>query len=116
LRRLQIWANLASWGTFTATVNAAVPGGGGSAIWEDLRRARESQLAKEGRRLDGYEKMAIYSPFSGNCLVRAREGEEILAATERMNRKTDHRSISKNPHMAAWYAMGARLVAARPEF
>jgi hypothetical protein len=54
--------------------------------------------------------MAIYSPFSGNCLVRAGEGEQILTATERMNRKTDHRSIEKNPHMAAWYALGAKLV------
>jgi predicted amidohydrolase len=111
LRRLQIWSILASWGTFTATVNAAAPAGGGSAIWEDLRRSTESALAKEAKILDGHEKMAIYSPFSANCLVRAGEGEQILTATERMNRKTDHRSISKDPRMAAWYALGAKLLA-----
>jgi hypothetical protein len=116
LRRLQIWANLASWGTFTATVNAASPAGGGSAIWEDLRRSNESALAKDARTPDGYEKMAIYSPFSANCLVRAGEGEQILTAAERMNRKTEHRSISKNLQMAAWYATGAKLFAPLPDF
>jgi hypothetical protein len=110
LRRLQIWANLASFGTFTATVNAAHPGGGGSAIWEDLRPREEFLLTKENRSLERHNRMAIYSPFSANCLLRAGDGEQLISATERMNRITQHRSIQKNPHMAHWYAIGAKRI------
>ena len=110
LRRMQIWANLASWGTFTATVNAASPAGGGSAIWEDLHRKDETALAKVDRAPEGHEKMAVYSPFSANCLSRAGENERILSAVERMNLKTLHHSMSKNPQMAAWYTLGAQIL------
>jgi predicted amidohydrolase len=111
LRRLQIWANLASWGTFTATANAAAPaGGGGSAIWEDLHRREETALAKDGKMREGHQRMAIYSPFCANCLIRAGEREQIVSAVERMNLRTLHHSMSKNPQMAAWYTLGARIV------
>jgi hypothetical protein len=93
-----------------------LPAGGGSAIWEDLRRGEEAKLAKDGKRINGHEKMAIYSPFSANCLLRAGDSEQILTAAQRMNRSTGHRSIDKNPQMAAWYALGARLVAPRDGF
>jgi len=120
LRRLQIWANLASWATFTTTVNAASPEGlkspsapadGGSAIWEDLRRREESNLAKVGQKAPGHERMSIYSPFSANCLVRAGSDEQILFAKERMNLSPEHRSARFNPRMEAWYSLGARLFA-----
>ena len=39
LRRLQVWSNMASFQTFTATVNVV-----GSAIWDDLRDAEERRL------------------------------------------------------------------------
>lgn len=125
LRRLQIWANLASYGTFTATVNAASPEGlrlpsapaeGGSALWEDLQPRVESNLALKGEKREGHESLAIYSPFSANCVVRAGQHEQLLYSTQRVNRNNQHRSVRFNPAMAPWYALGARLFAARPEF
>jgi predicted amidohydrolase len=125
LRRLQVWANLASFGTFTATVNAASPEGlrspsapadGGSALWEDLQGRAESKLATQGGRRPGHDRMAIYSPFSANCLERAESRPRLLAATQRVNRTNPHRSAGKNPHMAPWYAEGARLLAPGPGF
>lgn len=125
LRRLQIWSNLASYGTFTATVNAASPQGlrlpsapadGGSALWEDLQPRVESNLAVKGEKREGHESLAIYSPFSANCIVRAGKGEQLLHSTQRVNRNNQHRSVRFNPAMATWYALGARLFAARPEF
>lgn len=125
LRRLQIWANLASYGTFTATVNAASPEGlplpsasadGGSALWEDLQPRVESKLAMKGERREGYQSLAIYSPWSANCIVRSGKREQLLHSTQRVNRNNQHRSVRFNPAMAPWYALGARLFAARPEF
>jgi len=125
LRRLQIWANLASYGTFTATVNAASPEGlrspsapadGGSALWEDLQARVESRLAMKGERREGHDRMAIYSPFSANCLERAGSPPRLLFATQRVNRNNPHKSAGKNPRMAPWYALGARLLSAGPSF
>lgn len=118
LRRLQIGANLASFGTFTATVNAAspeglshpsAPGDGGSALWEDLHARDEIKLALKGERRAGHERMAIYSPFSANCLERAGSEPRILYSTQRVNGSNPHRTARFCPRMAPWYAAGARL-------
>jgi len=125
LRRLQIWANVASYGTFTATVNAASPEGlhspsasadGGSALWEDLQPRVESRLASKGEKREGYEDLEIYSPWSANCIVRAGKREQVIYSTQRVNRNNEHRSARFNPAMASWYALGARLFGARPGF
>lgn len=125
LRRLQIGANLASFGTFTATVNAASPEGlshpgapadGGSALWEDLHARDEIKLALKGERRPGHEKMTIYSPFSANCLERAGSEPRILTSTQRVNGSNPHRSARFCPKMAPWYAAGARLFEAGSGF
>jgi hypothetical protein len=111
LQRLQIQACLASWSTFTVTVNATSPAGGGSAIWEDLRRTSETRLVmREERAGPGAESMAIYSPFSANCLVRASGEERILYAAQKVNGTNRHHAMSKNPGMAGWYQLGSRIV------
>jgi hypothetical protein len=121
LRRLQIWNNLASFHTFTATVNAASPRGmpspsapasGGSALWDDLDGAAETRLAvREQKKKPGHELLPIYSSFSANCVAVAGQEERLLYASCKPNRNNAHRCARYNPAMAAWYALGAKLAA-----
>jgi predicted amidohydrolase len=112
LRRAQFWANLASYRTLTLTVNAASPAkikhpsagaNGGSAIWGDITVQRE----KTRTDLD------LFSPFSADRLIKAGADEQIIYATERVGRENPHLQLlrSKNPQMANWYALGARIMA-----
>jgi predicted amidohydrolase len=111
LRRTQFWANLASYRTLTLTVNAASPAkinhpsdgaNGGSAIWGDIAAQREKT------RTD----IDLFSPFSADRLVKAGADEQIIYATERVARENPHVQLlrSKNPRMADWYALGARIM------
>jgi predicted amidohydrolase len=106
LLRRQLWVTMASYRTFTATVNAAatdglsqpsVPGAGGSIVWEDLRRQR-------GR--------GAY-PYCAVPLVEAGTGQEIVYATqtvEARNAHYDRMAGRYNPQMKAWYDMGALVI------
>jgi predicted amidohydrolase len=106
----QLWANLASYGTFTATVNAATPSGlssrsapaaGGSVIWEDFQRTKARE---EGG----------YFPHSAVPLVKAGRNATILYATQRVAKTNPQfaRMISptRNPQMTPWYTAGARAI------
>jgi predicted amidohydrolase len=112
LRRTQIWANLASYRTLTLTVNAASPArlnspsaeaNGGSAIWGDI------VVEREKTRTD----IDLFSPFSADRLIKAGADDQIIYATERVARENPHIQLlrSKNPRMANWYALGARIMA-----
>jgi predicted amidohydrolase len=98
-RRL-MWANIASFGTTTITVNAASnPANGGSAIWEDYRR---------------HKKQEAYSraPYSARRVAEAHTGEEILYTTQTMRAQNPHmqRVTGCDPDRRGWYEMGARLI------
>ncbi|MGQ0635086.1 MAG: carbon-nitrogen hydrolase family protein [Planctomycetaceae bacterium] len=109
LRRKQLWVNLASFRTFTATVNAASPEGlenpsapasGGSALWEDYYRA-------SGKWAGGY------APHSAVRLTEARQGQAILYATQMVhstNSQFQRIIESSNPQMFPWYVMGAKAI------
>lgn len=108
LRRMQIWAGLASFKTFTATVNAAssageaspsLPTNGGSAIWDDLNGLGDSRSALKTRQLPPDPSVHIYSPWSANCIVKAGVGEQLIYATRRMNRANPHQESRFNPQM-----------------
>lgn len=110
LRRKQLWANIASFRTFTATVNAAsparlplpsAPSSGGSAIWEDLHRARSGAAGG-------------YAPHSAVRLAEAKEDETILHASQSVQESNPQFRIlteKSNPQMTGWYAAGAKVIA-----
>jgi len=109
LLRKQLWANLASFKTFTATVNAAspasvpqpsAPADGGSIIWQDFHRAATGSIGG-------------YAPHSAVRLAEAREGETILYATQIIPPINPHfRQLTEmhNPQMKAWYIAGAQAI------
>jgi hypothetical protein len=109
LLRKQLWVNLASFRTLTATVNAATPASGpeasapasgGSVIWQDFYRGSSG---REGG----------YVPHSAVRLAEAGAGEEILYATQtmpRFNTQFDRMTQKTNPQMRAWYVAGARAI------
>jgi predicted amidohydrolase len=112
LRQTQLWANLASYRTLTVTINAASPAkvnhpsagaNGGSAIWGDV------DVQREKTRTD----IDLFSPFSADRLIKAGFDEEIIYATERVSKENPHIQLvrSKNPRMANWYTLGARIMA-----
>jgi hypothetical protein len=108
--RQQLWVNLASYSTFTATVNAATPDGlpsrsapatGGSTIWEDFHRTK---AGSEGG----------YFPHSAVPLVKAGRNATILYATQQVAKANPQFarmiSPSRNPQMSPWYTAGARAI------
>jgi predicted amidohydrolase len=110
LRRNQLWVNIASFNTFTATVNAASPEGlaspsapaaGGSAIWEDFRR---NKAGAEGG----------YFPHSAVRLSEAGRQESIIYAVERVASTNPQfarmTALTRNPQMTPWYAAGVRAI------
>jgi hypothetical protein len=105
LLRKQLWVNLASFMTLTATVNAADPGaggtGGGCAIWEDFHRA-------------GSRPAGGYFPHSAVRLAEAGTTEQLLIAGMPV-RKTNGQLVKMtqdimNPQMKAWYLAGAEAI------
>jgi predicted amidohydrolase len=109
LCRQQIWANLASFRTFTATVNAASPerlrspsspASGGSVIWDDYHR---SSSGKAGG----------YAPHSAVRLIDATHEQTILYATQKVPETNPQFKIltdKTNRPMTAWYATGASAI------
>lgn len=100
LFRRQVWANIASFGTLTLTVNAASdPANGGSAIWEDYRKHKKQ---------DPYSR----APYSAIRVAEAYTGEEILYARHTIRAQNPHfkRVTERDPKRCAWYEWGARLI------
>jgi predicted amidohydrolase len=103
---LQVWSNLASYATFTATVNSQ----GGSVLWDDLRTMEERRAeVKEGGNQD-VGGVAVFSPFSANLVVRAGDGDRVIYATRTVSRRNPYhprRTTAMNPEMGWWYEQGA---------
>lgn len=109
LKRNQLWANLASFRTFTATVNAASPAGlpwpsaptsGGSAIWDDYHRG-------QNRAGGGY------TPYSAVRLTEASAAPTILYATQKVQKTNPQFGIlteKTNRPMTPWYIAGAAAI------
>src|SRR5262249_15006018 len=103
------WANLASFRTFTATLNAASPAGlphpsqpasGGSAIWQDYFRASSG-------------KAGAYAPHSAVRLAEANAEPIILYAaqkTQKTNQQFERLTGKTDPTMQPWYANGADVI------
>ena len=108
LRRLQVWSNLASFETFSATANIV-----GSAIWDDLRDADERRAEVRGLPRPDTGRVEVYSPFSANLVVRAGATPQLITATRHvgpMNRYHPARTSNFNPQMDAWYRLGAAIL------
>jgi predicted amidohydrolase len=122
LRRRQVWANLLSFHTFSATVNVT-----GSAIWDDLRdrEDRKTALWEEGHYRDKERAevvgpalpdtgpVEVASPFSTNLVARAGTGPKLLVATRKVDSANLHyptRTSRINPQMDAWYRVGAAII------
>jgi predicted amidohydrolase len=125
LRRMQVWANLASFKTFSPTVNAAsparvkipsAPADGGSAIWDDLNGHREIRIALDTMQPNPDSTVRIFSPWSANCIVKADTGDAIIYATRRVNAKNPYRQPALNPQMTPWYDFGGHLISPGPLF
>jgi len=112
LRRTQFWVQLASFCTFSATVNAADPQGltrpsasanGGSCLWEDF----------DGHRKKPAGPVEVFSQYSACRVVSAGRRETILYATRSMPRVNPYfgRLVAgRYPHLEPWYHLGARIV------
>ncbi len=108
LRRLQVWSNLASFHTFTATANVL-----GSAIWDDLSGLDERRAEVRGMPRPATGMVEVYSPFSANLVVHAGAGPQLITATRRVgpaNLYHPHRTSTFNPQMDAWYRLGATVI------
>jgi hypothetical protein len=125
LRRMQIWAALASFKTFTPAINAAspaalaypsAPAAGGSAIWDDLNGHGEVRKALDTMQPNPDPAVQIFSPWSANCVVQAGRGEQIIYATRRVNARNPYRQPTFNPQMRPWFDMGAEMISPGPEF
>ncbi len=108
LRRLQVWSNLASFETFSATVNVV-----GSAIWDNLRGAEERRAEVRGLPRPDTGPVEVYSPFSANLVVRAGAAPQLIMATRHVGVKNRHHpayTANFNPQMEAWYRLGAAII------
>jgi deaminated glutathione amidase len=108
LRRLQVWSNLATYLTFTATANVV-----GSAIWDDLRGREEIRAELDGAPRPDSGPVEVYSPWSANLVVQARESAQLITATRRVsgvNRHFPRQTANFNPQMEPWYRIGAALI------
>ncbi|MDO8544089.1 MAG: nitrilase-related carbon-nitrogen hydrolase [Opitutaceae bacterium] len=105
--RRQVWANLASFLTLTATVNVA-----DSMIWDDLR-GLEERRAPIGQQQPESGVVEVYSQYSANLVAQARSAGELLVVTRRVNATNLYhtRTIArKNPQMEPWYRAGAASI------
>lgn len=112
LRRTQFWVQLASFCTFSATVNAAdpraltqpsAPADGGSCLWEDFN----------GHRKKPTDDVEVFSQYSACRVVSAGRQEKIVCATRTMpGQNTYFRRLvyGRYPHLEPWYYLGARIV------
>ncbi len=112
LLRTQFWVQLASFCTFSATVNAADPrditkpsgpANGGSAIWEDFNGHRKTPGGN----------VEVFSQYSACRVVSAGSQEKILYAKRVMPKLNPHfpRLVSRRyPHLEPWYHLGAKII------
>jgi predicted amidohydrolase len=112
LQRTQFWVQLASFCTFSATVNAADPQGvarpsapanGGSCLWEDFNGHRKKPTGS----------VEVFSQYSACRVVSAGRQEKIIYATRTIPKLNSFfaRLVSgRYPHLEPWYYLGARII------
>lgn len=112
LRRTQFWVQLASFCTFSATVNAADPQGlarpsapanGGSCLWEDF----------DGHRKEPAGNVEVFSQYCASRVVSAGPREQILYAKRTIPKQNPYfrRLVAgRCPHLEPWYHRGARII------
>jgi predicted amidohydrolase len=109
-RRLETWANAASFLTFTAVVN-----GSEAILWDDLRGRDESRAVVKGLPQPDTGAVEVYSPFSANLVARA--ATDTLAVATRhvpaVNAHHPSRTSNLNPQMKNWYELGAARILPR---
>jgi hypothetical protein len=109
-QRMSIWANCATFNTFTATVNV-----GEAMLWDDLHGREESRAIVKELPAPDPGIVEVCPPFSANLVVRT-SGGEIATATRHVPAVNPHhpdRTSSLNPLMKAWYELGAMLISPR---
>jgi predicted amidohydrolase len=112
LRRTQFWVQLASFCTFSATVNAAdsqdvarpsVPANGGSCLWEDFN----------GHKKEPAGTVEVFSQYSACRVVSAGRQEKIIYAQRTMPQLNPYftRLVARrHPYLEPWYHLGVRIV------
>jgi predicted amidohydrolase len=109
LQRMQIWANHASFLTFTATVNDV-----DSTIWDDLRGMEEISAEYKGRPRINSGPVEVFSPWSANLVVHATPTSPLIVATRKIPSPTNphhpNQTSRYNPQMEPWYRIGAKLI------
>jgi len=112
LQRMQFWVQLASFCTFSATVNAAdpqglarpsIPANGGSCLWEDF----------DGHRKKPADNVEVFSQYSACRIVSAGRQEKIIYARRIMPKQNPYfrRLVAgRYPHLEPWYHLGAGIV------
>lgn len=111
LRRRQVWANLASFHTFTAAANVI-----DCTIWDDLAGALESRAVVRNSAAPTGGPTEIYSPFSANLVSSTSGAMSLIVATRRVsshNPQFVRRTLGFNPQMAPWFRLGASLIRPR---
>jgi hypothetical protein len=106
-RRLQTWANSASFFMFTATVSVDE-----AMLWDDLRGREETRHVVKNTPKPDLGVVEVDSPFSANLVARAKRGE-LVVATRLVSASNPHhpaRTSNLNPQMKAWYELGAQLI------
>jgi hypothetical protein len=108
-RLLQVWSNLASFLTFSVTVNAQ----GGSAIWDDLGTLEERRAAAREEASKALGSALVFSPFSANLVVKAGTGPQVICARRTVHKRNPYhprRTSGLNPAMGWWYELGAKQI------
>jgi predicted amidohydrolase len=112
LLRTQFWVQLASFCTFSVTVNAADPrditkpsgpANGGSAIWEDFNGHRKTPTGN----------VEVFSQYSACRVASASSQEKILYAKRTMPKLNTYFSrlvARRYPHLEPWYHLGAKII------
>jgi len=107
--RLQVWSNLASFLTLTATV-----GIGDACLWDNLRGMEQVRAETKRRPRPDTAATDVYSPWSANLVTRASSRSELLVVTRRIPAATNpHYPLQTsryNRQMDAWYRLGANDV------
>jgi hypothetical protein len=108
-RLLQVWSNLASFVTFTATVNSQ----GESALWDDLSTLEQRRAVVKGEGNKEPRDVEVFSPFSADLVVTAGTGPQIIYATRTVPKRNPYhpgRTTALNPEMGWWYEQGAMQI------
>ncbi|MDH4073730.1 MAG: carbon-nitrogen hydrolase family protein [Gammaproteobacteria bacterium] len=107
--RLQVWSNLASFLTLTATASD-----GDASLWDDLLGMEKVSAEEKWRPRPDTGAVAVYSPWSAKLIARASSPLDLLVATRRIPTATNPhyplQTARYNPQMDAWYRLGAALV------